>query len=178
MMLRTVVIGLLSLTVIACERESRRFKENPPPPDVVKVSPLQPGATLVVDKVRAPYDYNAYAISEGKILFNQFNCSGCHAHGGGGMGPPLMDSDWIYGSEPANIFATIAEGRPNGMPAFRERLSNDQIWRLVSYVRSMGGLLSKDAEPGRDDAMSYRPSEQRTPTAKPKVSFLPGAAEH
>jgi len=89
-----------------------------------------------------------------------------------------MDSEWIYGSQPANVFATIAEGRPNGMPAFRERLSNDQIWRLVAYVRSMSGLLSKDAEPGRDDAMSYRPSEQRTPTAKPKVSFVPGSSEH
>jgi cytochrome c oxidase cbb3-type subunit 3 len=63
------------------------------------------------------------------------------------------------------------------MPAFRERLSNDQIWRLVAYVRSMSGLLSKDAEPSRDDDMSYRPSEQRTPTAKPKASFIPPASE-
>jgi cytochrome c oxidase cbb3-type subunit 3 len=93
------------------------------------------------------------------------------------MGPPLMDAEWIYGSEPANIFATIAEGRPNGMPAFRERLSNDQIWRLVSYVRSMSGLLSKDTEPARDDAMSYRPSEQRTPKAKPRNSFVPASSE-
>ena len=177
-MSRLTRVAFLSLALVGCERENRRFKENPSAPDVVKLTSLQPGPSLVVDKVKAPYDYNAYAISEGKILFNQFNCSGCHAHGGGGMGPPLMDSDWIYGSEPANIFSTIAEGRPNGMPAFRERLSNDQIWRLVSYVRSMSGLLSKDAEPGRDDAMAYRPSEQRTPNGKPKVSFIPGAAEH
>ena len=175
---RMTEVLFLSLLLIGCERESRRFNENPSVPDIVKLTALQPGPSLVEDKVHAPYDYNAYAISEGKILFNQFNCSGCHAHGGGGMGPPLMDSDWIYGSEPANIFATIADGRPNGMPAFRERLSNDQIWRLVSYVRSIGGLLSKDAEPGRDDAMSFKPSEQRTPNGKPKVSFVPGAAEH
>ena len=176
-MRRILPIVLIALMLVACEREARRFTDNPTTPDEVKLSSLQPGASLVVKKVTAPYDYNAYAMSEGKILFNQFNCSGCHAHGGGGMGPPLMDADWIYGSEPANIFATIAEGRPNGMPAFRERLSNDQIWRLVSYVRSMSGLLSKDAEPTRDDAMSYRPSEQRTPNAKPKRSFVPATSE-
>jgi cytochrome c oxidase cbb3-type subunit 3 len=173
----TISVLVLVLAVVGCERESRRFNENPSSPDGIKLSPLQPGPTLVVNKIRGPYDYNAYGISEGKILFSQFNCSGCHAHGGGGMGPPLMDAEWIYGSEPGNIFATIAQGRPGGMPAFRERLSNDQIWRLVAYVRSMSGLLSKDAEPTRDDAMSYRPSEQRTPKAKPRTSFVPPASE-
>src|SRR5215210_2309269 len=176
-MRRIISVALCVAVLAACERESRRFRDNPATPEAIKLSSLQPGPSLVVKKVSAPYDYNAYGINEGKILFNQFNCSGCHAHGGGGMGPPLMDAEWIYGSEPANIFATIAEGRPNGMPAFRERLSNDQIWRLVSYVRSMSGMLSKDAEPTRDDAMSYRPSEQRTPNTKPKASFIPGTSE-
>jgi cytochrome c oxidase cbb3-type subunit 3 len=177
-MLRIVTSFAALVLLIACEREGRRFHENPSEPNAVALSPLQPGPTLVVGDVRGPYEYNAYGISEGKILFNQFNCSGCHAHGGGGMGPPLMDSEWIYGSKPQNIFATIAEGRPNGMPSFRQRLSNDQIWRLVAYVRSMSGLLQKDTEPGRDDAMSYRPSEARTPKAKPVNSYIPGSSEH
>src|SRR4051812_40845330 len=118
----TVCVAVIALMLLACEREKRDFRANPPAPGAVTLSPLQPGATLVVNKSRGPYEYNAYAINEGKVLFGQFNCSGCHAHGGGGMGPALMDSDWIYGSEPENIFATIAEGRPNGMPSFRERL--------------------------------------------------------
>jgi cytochrome c oxidase cbb3-type subunit 3 len=178
LMHRTVpVVGAL-LLLVACEREARRFHESPSAPATVALSSLQPGPSLVVSTVRDPYEYNAYGISEGKILFGQFNCSGCHAHGGGAIGPALMDSEWIYGSEPENIFATIAEGRPNGMPSFRQRLSNDQIWRLVAYVRSMSGLLPKDAEPTRDDAMSYRPSEQRTPKAKPVNSFVPGSSEH
>ena len=56
------------------------------------------------------------------------------------MGPPLMDDEWIYGSEPENIFATIVEGRPNGMPSFRGRIPDYQVWQLVAYVRSMSGL--------------------------------------
>ena len=38
------------------------------------------------------------------------------------MGPALMDDEWIYGSRPDQIFATIAEGRPNGMPTWKYRL--------------------------------------------------------
>jgi len=45
-----------------------------------------------------------------------------------------MDDEWIYGFEPVNIFATIVEGRPNGMPSFRNRIPDYQVWQLVAYV--------------------------------------------
>ena len=65
------------------------------------------------------------------------------------MGPPLMDDEWIYGSEPQNIYATIVEGRPNGMPSFRGKIPDQQVWELVAYVRSMSGLLRQDVAPPR-----------------------------
>jgi cytochrome c oxidase cbb3-type subunit 3 len=179
-MRRALQLGLFIIVLSACEREERRFRETPPassPPRIVTQSPLQPGPTVLVNTVRGPYEYNAYAMSEGKLLFDQFNCSGCHAHGGGGMGPPLMDDEWIYGSQSENIFQTIVQGRPNGMPAFRERLSNDQVWRLVAYVQTMSGQHSKDAEPLRNDNMSYRTSEQRTKEEQTKGSFIPSTSE-
>src|SRR5205809_5945187 len=54
---------------------------------------------------------NAYALGEGQRLYKQMNCVGCHFHGGGGIGPALMDDEWIYGSDPAQIFTTIVEGK-------------------------------------------------------------------
>jgi cytochrome c oxidase cbb3-type subunit III len=101
---------------VACEREERRFKETPPgsSPSQVRLSELQPGPAVPTPQIPGPYEYSAYAIAEGKRLYTQFNYVGCHANGGGGMGPPLMDDKWLYGSEPGNIFATIVEGRPNG----------------------------------------------------------------
>ena len=108
----------------------------------------------------ADADRQAYAASQGKWLFSQFNCSGCHSRGGGGMGPPLMDAAWRYGAAPENVYASIAQGRPNGMPSFRHRLTQGQTWQLVAYVRSMSGLLDKDVAPGRDDAMHVRSQEQ------------------
>ncbi|HWQ36666.1 MAG TPA: cytochrome c [Blastocatellia bacterium] len=156
-----VAIALLVLT--ACEREQRRFREIPPgatAASAVRQSELQPGAPQPAAHFEGPYADNAWAVSEGQRLYSWFNCVGCHAHGGGAIGPPLMDDKWIYGSEPENIFATIIEGRPNGMPSFRGRLTNQQVWQLVAYVRSLSGQLPKDVSPGRPDDMSVKAPEQ------------------
>ncbi|MFN2603110.1 MAG: cytochrome c [Gemmatimonadaceae bacterium] len=164
-------IALTVLTGLACEREDRRFREEPPAANaasVAKVSSLQPGPTMRLVATHGPYRENAYMVSEGKMLFNNMNCVGCHANGGGGMGPALMDDDWIYGSDPAQIFASIAQGRPNGMPAWGSMLSDDQIWRLVGYIQSMSGQLRKDVAPTRNDDMFIRPSEQRLTELSPK----------
>jgi len=154
----------LSLTLVACEREERRFRETPSSasPSNVRVSELQPGPAIPTPSAPGPYAHNAYAIAEGKRLYTQFNCVGCHSHGGGGMGPPLMDDAWLYGSESANIFATIVEGRPNGMPAFGGKLMNDQVWQLVAYVRSLSGLVRQDAASGRSDHMQVKKPEMTT----------------
>jgi cytochrome c oxidase cbb3-type subunit 3 len=74
-----------------------------------------------------------------------------------------MDAAWIYGADPGNVYATIVEGRPNGMPAFRGRLTTQQVWQLVAYVRSMSGLASKDVAPGRDDDLYPKAPELTAP---------------
>jgi cytochrome c oxidase cbb3-type subunit 3 len=107
---------------------------------------LQPGKPFAIRVVKNPFEGNDTAIADGKRLYNQYNCSGCHAAGGGAIGPPLMDDEWIYGSTPANVFWTIVEGRPQGMPAFGGRIAEDQIWRIVAYVRSLSGLDKQSAQ--------------------------------
>ncbi len=179
---RMLVLAAYTLAAAAlagCEREARRFREAPPAAtetDAVRLTDFQPGMPTADVAVKNAYEENAYAVSEGKRLYSAFNCTGCHAHGGGAIGPPLMDDLWIYGSKPENIFATIVEGRPNGMPAFRGKISNQQVWQLVAYVRSMSGLLPKDVAPGRSDDMNVRPQEQSTERAKPKQSAEPPAS--
>jgi cytochrome c oxidase cbb3-type subunit 3 len=164
-----------------CERERRGFKDAPPGTPVLTMvtqSQLHAGPLPRSMSVESPYDDNAYAASEGKRLYNQYNCSGCHFQGGGGIGPPLMDEEWIYGSEPENIYATIVEGRPNGMPSFRNKIVPQQVWQLVAYVRSMSGLLPKDVAPGRSDDMQVNAQEQQTTKERPVNSAVPKSAEH
>src|ERR1041384_1441017 len=170
---RIVVLALVAAT--ACEREARRLNEKPVPPAerFVAQVPLQPGPTLISDTTEGVYDDNAHGTSEGQALFDQMNCSGCHSQGGGGMGPALMDDEWTYGSLPTQIFASIAEGRSNGMPTWKYRLTNEQIWQLVAYVRSLSGLTPKGARPARDDHMMVKPAPNQTPNAKPKNTGKP-----
>ncbi|HEU4708819.1 MAG TPA: c-type cytochrome [Methylophilaceae bacterium] len=88
--------------------------------------------------VRNPYAGDSNAVAQGRMLFDAMNCSGCHAaQGGGGMGPPLSDNVWIYGNDPAQIYLTILQGRPNGMPSFAKALPPNAIWQLVSYVETL-----------------------------------------
>jgi cytochrome c oxidase cbb3-type subunit III len=106
---------------------------------------------------------NAWAVSEGKRLYTWYNCGGCHgAGGGGGMGPALLDSAWLYGPSPEAVHETITRGRPNGMPPFAGRIPDAQIWQLTAYVRSMSGLVPGADRPGRADSMQLRTPEGRT----------------
>jgi cytochrome c oxidase cbb3-type subunit 3 len=117
---------------------------------------VQPGIAPqhVLGNVQNPYSDNASAIATGWQLFTGYNCAGCHsAYAGGGMGPNLRDSIWIYGSTDADLFSTIAEGRPNGMPAWGGRLPDDHIWKIIAYIRTLGS----SAEPVRPPKPSYEP---------------------
>jgi cytochrome c oxidase cbb3-type subunit 3 len=78
-----------------------------------------------------------------------------------------MDARWIYGSAPDNIYSTIVEGRPNGMPAFRGKVPQQQVWQLVAYVRSLSGLAPSDAAPSRGDEMRTRRPESLTTPESP-----------
>jgi len=119
----------------------------PPPGNMVEgnlQSLLQPGPLRPVRLVRNPLAGDAETVEAGKRLFNQFNCSGCHAAGGGAIGPALIDDQWIYGNSAANIFWTLIEGRPGGMPSYGGKISEDQAWRLAAYVRSIANLPAEE----------------------------------
>jgi cytochrome c oxidase cbb3-type subunit 3 len=103
---------------------------------------LSPGGTPPVTESTSmgeAYAKDPQKVADGKLLFSQMNCVGCHFHGGGGMGPPLAkpQADWIYGDSIENIVSTIREGRPKGMPSFRGKLPDDQIWEVAAYVHSL-----------------------------------------
>ncbi|WP_241665616.1 c-type cytochrome [Teichococcus oryzae] len=106
---------------------------------------------------------NAYQLSQGKRLFEWFNCQGCHADGGGASGPALMNGWWRYGPDPVSIFLSIRDGRPNGMPPYRDKLTTEQIWQLTGYLQTLGASTASLASTSRNDAMHSRPAENRAP---------------
>ena len=169
------VIGAAALALSACDREEHHSRAKPVGETVPAGESPQtifPGSSNppAPDMRARLYDNNANAISQGQMLFTQMNCVGCHSHGGGGMGPPLMDDEWRYGSRIDQIATTIAEGRPNGMPSWRGKLTEDQIWNLAAYVRSLSGLPSKDAVSSRAEEMSGPTPQTLTPKPEPTNS--------
>lgn len=170
---------VVSIALSGCYREQRKFEAPPEGSkvlDTVRLTEQQPGERQPGADGKNAYEENAYAMAQGKKWFRWYNCNGCHAAGGGNMGPALMDAKWIYGSEPQQIFATIAQGRPNGMPSFRGHIPDDQIWQLVAYIRSMNGLVDSSAAPSRSDAMQAVPAENSRNPEKPVPSSVPPAS--
>jgi cytochrome c oxidase cbb3-type subunit III len=112
--------------------------------------PLQPAASAGVIPGIQPAVFlgtlvnpdagNAAAAAQGRQLFVAYNCSGCHGgRAGGGMGPNLRDSTArIYGNSDTQLFSTISEGRPAGMPAWGAKLPASEIWKLITYIRTLG----------------------------------------
>jgi cytochrome c oxidase cbb3-type subunit 3 len=133
--------AVVALALAGCQREERDFRQQPSAAatsDLIQMTALQAGQASPRPEMPFPQDRQAYDIAQGKRLYTWYNCNGCHAQGGGDSGPPLMDDKWIYGSRPENIFSTIIEGRPNGMPSFRGRIPDYQVWQLVAYVSCPG----------------------------------------
>src|SRR5206468_1770246 len=107
-----------------------------------------------VQNAASGFEQSAYSVAEGKRFYQAYNCVGCHAQGGGAIGPALMDSEWIYGSSLEQIHSTIIQGRPNGMPSFAGKIPDYQVWEIAAYVRSMSGQLPSDVAPSRSDHMA------------------------
>ena len=85
-----------------------------------------------------PFAGDQRRIDEGSKLFIAYNCLDCHgAEGAGAMGPSLQDGRWHFGGSAPQLFQSIYEGRPDGMPAWGGRISDEDIWRLVSYVQTL-----------------------------------------
>jgi len=128
-----LAVGITLALLTSCEREDRPLRSEPilnENKEAIALSSTAPGPGGPIEYktgIRNEYEKVAFHVSQGKKLYTWYNCSGCHANGGGGSGPALMDDVWIYGSSIENIAASIREGRPNGMPTIRGKIPEDQI---------------------------------------------------
>ena len=106
---------------------------------------------MLTVEIKNPYEGSLAAADAGQKQFADMNCAACHGYDGkGGMGPNLTDTYWRYGGSPASIYNSIYQGRPDGMPAWGRMIPRDDIWKLVTYIQSLGGSFPASlAESGR-----------------------------
>ena len=105
--------------------------------DIDKADQVLPAAGANQEK--NPYTGDAAAIEEGRNLWRKTGCYSCH--GGvaeGGVGPSLIDDEWVYVPSDKTLFKTISEGRKGTvMVGWSKELDPDQIWKVIAYIRSL-----------------------------------------
>lgn len=86
-----------------------------------------------------PYTGDPDAIAQGKALWRDTGCYSCHGGvGEGGVGPNLIDDEWVYKPTDKTLFKTIAKGRKGtNMVGWSKDLNDDQIWKVIAYIRSL-----------------------------------------
>lgn len=101
------------------------------------------------------WDVIAYALSlsapqelvrQGEELYQE-NCTSCHGDGAKGDGPDaaslpdapkdLTDQELMAGKSSVNLYEAISQGVPPSMPAYGDKLSEDEIWALAAFLRDL-----------------------------------------
>lgn len=80
-------------------------------------------------------------VAAGKVTFETL-CAACHGVDGRGnpaLGAPnLFDDTWLYGGDIVSVVASVRDGRSGVMPAWRERLTADQVRLIAAWVVAQG----------------------------------------
>lgn len=131
-----LLVGL-TLLIGACAAP-RNLPEGPTPiptliPATEPASSLE--ATPVPSFIIESYPAQRPSAERGEPLYQE-NCISCHGVDGRGVVPSARnfnDLDYMRGEAPASFYAATNEGRGE-MPAFRGRLTSDEIWDVVFYI--------------------------------------------
>lgn len=113
---------------------------------------LEPGPAAERTVSRNPHADDSEALARGRRLYAWYNCAGCHGpNGGGSIGPSLRDGEWVHGGDPGSVFRSIWDGLPEGMPTWRGRIPEEDVWKIVAFVRSLEGGSPVEILPEGDD---------------------------
>ena len=95
-----------------------------PPPAATKLNPFRDDADMA---------------AEGRTLYFQVGCQGCHGGGGGGgMATSVIDDAWTFGSDDEVLFRLIKGEIPEQtMPTVYNVLTDDEVWKILAFIRSV-----------------------------------------
>ncbi|MHB8882553.1 MAG: c-type cytochrome [Thermodesulfovibrionales bacterium] len=84
-----------------------------------------------------PYAGKAKMVKEGQKIYD-YNCKSCHGEGAkGDVCPDLTVKKKKFGNSDAELFKTISQGLPGGMPNWDKTLGTEKIWKIITYLRSL-----------------------------------------
>ena len=86
-----------------------------------------------------PFTEDADRAAEGRTLYFEVGCQGCHGGGGGGgMATSVIDDAWTFGSDDEVLFRLIKGEIPEQtMPTVYSVLEDDEVWKILAFIRSV-----------------------------------------
>lgn len=116
--------------------DEAHYSEMPAFKDILQADEIAAIAGFIPTLPQADWD------SDAALLFAD-NCASCHGDKGTGdreLGAPnLADAIWLYGGDPDALVATITHSRFGVMPAWGQRLSEEDVRAVATYVHTLGG---------------------------------------
>ena len=95
-----------------------------------------------------PLEGNADAIQAGMGMFRN-RCADCHGMDARGVRGPDLTQVWASGRTDGGLFSTLRRGVPNTeMPAVGERTPDDEIWKMLAYLRTIAATAPTEAPSG------------------------------
>jgi mono/diheme cytochrome c family protein len=135
------VVYAISFAAVSAQQTTSTAAQAP--------QPRSGGWTLppTAEEEKNPLAGDPGAVAAGKELFMK-NCKRCHGPGGKGDGPDadpdsMQDMDLTQARRAARnvdgiVFYKVWNGRTKPkMPAFKDDLTKDQVWQIVSYVQTI-----------------------------------------
>src|SRR5262245_28903810 len=110
---------------------------------------------------RNPFTGDQKAITQGAVLFRE-GCVFCHGVSarGGMRGPDLTTGSWTHGGSDAELAATITGGVP-GTAMGPNALTEDEVWQIVAYLRTLQQPAAPAAGDARRGEMLFFGTQQR-----------------
>lgn len=117
-----------------------RYSEMPAFGDMLEPGEIEAVVEHVISLSAEGYDV---ALAEAGSQVFADNCAACHGGDGTGnrdMGAPnLADAIWLYGGDRADLTETVKNARFGVMPAWGQRLTEEDVRAVAVYVHSLGG---------------------------------------
>ncbi|MBI5189171.1 MAG: c-type cytochrome [Nitrospirae bacterium] len=94
-------------------------------------------ATINIPPAANPFKGQVEEIAEGRKHYSEM-CASCHGEDGkGGMGPGIVGPQYVYGGGDGELYTSVMDGRPGGMPPFKDSLGEKKTWETLAYVESL-----------------------------------------
>jgi mono/diheme cytochrome c family protein len=132
---RKIIFASLLAIIVAAVAYSIYESQDWPVPEAAK-------------QMKNPIEPSAAVLAAARAVYLE-KCANCHGDRGKGDGPDaasyyphpasLADASRMEGKSDGELFYRITNGR-RPMPAFKKRLSDEQRWQLVLFVRTLANL--------------------------------------